>query len=120
GLISLICLVGLFRHLARADISSEITEASAPLQEGVPEVAVARLQALLDRNLPDAERRAVVEKLAEAQGAGKELDDTLDLLVVPRRGGSGQKRDRPPLPNQETAARDAVGWSGFCSDRKVR
>ena len=71
GLISLICLVGLFRHLARADISSEITEASAPLKEGVPEVAVARLLALLDRNLPDAERRAVVEKLAEAQVAAK-------------------------------------------------
>src|SRR5437867_6604476 len=84
GLISLICLVGLFRHLARADISSEITEASAPLKEGVPEVAVARLQALLDRNLPDAERRAVVEKLAEAQVAAKEPEDTLVLLADPQ------------------------------------
>ena len=84
GLISLICLVGLFRHLARADISSEITEASAPLKEGVPEVAVARLQALLDRNLPDAERRAVVEKLAEAQVDAKEPEDTLVLLADPR------------------------------------
>ena len=84
GLISLICLVGLFRHLARADISSEITEASAPLKEGVPEVAVARLQALLDRNLPDAERRAVVEKLAEAQVAGKEPEGALVLLADPR------------------------------------
>jgi outer membrane protein assembly factor BamD (BamD/ComL family) len=83
GLISLICLVGLFRHLARADISSEITEASAPLKEGVPEVAVARLQALLERNLPDAERRAVVEKLAEAQVAAKEPEDTLVLLADP-------------------------------------
>lgn len=84
GLISLICLVGLFRHLARADISSEITEASAPLKEGVPEVAVARLQALLDKNLSDAERRAVVEKLAEAQVAAKEPEDTLVLLADPR------------------------------------
>src|SRR5881296_400571 len=84
GLISLICLVCLFRHLARADISSEITEASAPLKEGVPEVAVARLQALLDRNLPDAEQRAVVEKLAEAQVAAKEPEDTLVLLADPR------------------------------------
>ncbi len=84
GLISLICLVGLFRHLARADISSEITEASAPLKEGVPEVAVARLQALLDRNLPDAERRAVVEKLAEAQVDAREPEDTLVLLADPR------------------------------------
>src|SRR5256884_7055810 len=84
GLISLICLVGLFRHLARADISSEITEASAPLKEGVPEVAVARLQALLDRNLPDAERRAVVEKLAEAQVDAKAPEDTLVLLADPR------------------------------------
>ena len=84
GLISLICLVGLFRHLARADISFEITEASAPLKEGVPEVAVARLLALLDRNLPDAERRAVVEKLAEAQVDAKEPEDTLVLLADPR------------------------------------
>jgi outer membrane protein assembly factor BamD (BamD/ComL family) len=83
GLISLICLVGVFRHLARADISSEITEASEPLKEGVPEVAVARLQALLERNLPDAERRAVVEKLAEAQVAAKEPEDTLVLLADP-------------------------------------
>jgi outer membrane protein assembly factor BamD (BamD/ComL family) len=70
--------------LVHADISSEITEASAPLKQGVPEVAVARLQALLDRNLPDAERRAVVEKLAEAQVAAKEPEDTLVLLADPR------------------------------------
>jgi outer membrane protein assembly factor BamD (BamD/ComL family) len=42
------------------------------------------LQALLDRNLPDAERRAVVEKLAEAQVAAKEPEDTLVLLADPR------------------------------------
>jgi len=70
--------------LARADISAEIAEASAPLPEGVPEVAVVRLQALLNRNLPDAEWRAVAEKLAEAQVAAREPEDTLVLLADAR------------------------------------
>jgi TolA-binding protein len=70
--------------LARADTSAEIAEASAPLSEGVPEVAVVRLQALLNRNLPDAEWRVVAEKLAEAQVAAKEPEDTLVLLADAR------------------------------------
>jgi tetratricopeptide (TPR) repeat protein len=71
-------------RLARADISAEIAEASPPLPEGVPEVAVVRLQALLNRNLPDAEWRAVAEKLAEAQVAAREPEDTLVLLADAR------------------------------------
>src|SRR5438093_13030181 len=82
--IGLSFLVGTLAQFARADISAQIAEASAPLTQGVPEVAVARLQALLDRRLPDAERRAVVEKLAEAQVAAKETEDTLVLLADPR------------------------------------
>src|SRR5256714_10405056 len=70
--------------LARADISSEITQASAPISEGVPEVAAVRLQSLLNNNLSEAEWRAVVEKLAEAQMAAKEPEDTLILLADPR------------------------------------
>jgi TolA-binding protein len=76
--------VSLLAPLARADISSEIAQATAPLSEGVPEVAVVRLQALLNRNLPDAEWRAVAEKLAEAQVAAKEPEDTLVLLADAR------------------------------------
>src|SRR5438094_3940443 len=79
--IAFICLIGMLTPLARADISAEIAEASAPLPEGVPEVAAVRLQALLNRNLPDAEWRAIAEKLAEAQVAAREPEDTLVLLA---------------------------------------
>ena len=82
-----ICLTGLIVAIAtgaRADISTEIVQASAPLSEGVPEVAVARLQALLNRNLSESEWRAVAEKLAEAQIAANEPEDTLVLLADAR------------------------------------
>ena len=82
--ICLIGLISLLAPLAHADISAELTEASAPLTEGVPEVAVVRLQALLNRNLPDAEWRAVAEKLAEAQVAAEKPEDTLLLSADPR------------------------------------
>ena len=82
--ISLIGLSILVSQSARADASADLAEASAPLIEGVPEVAVARLQALLGRNLPDAEWRAVAEKLAEAKVAAKQPEDTLVLLANPR------------------------------------
>src|SRR5213083_1714346 len=82
--IGLSCLLGLLAQFARADISAEIAEASAPLTEGVPEVAVARLQALLNENLPETEWRVVAEKLAEAQVVAKEPEDTFVLLADPR------------------------------------
>src|SRR6266566_8567516 len=85
--IGLSCLLGLLAQFARADISAEITEASAPLTEGVPEVAVARLQALLNKDLPDADWQIVAEKLAEAQVAAREPEDTLVLLAGPRLRG---------------------------------
>ena len=82
--IGLMSLIGIFASISRADISTEIAEASAPLTEGVPEVAVVRLQGLLNRNLADAEWRTVVEKLAEAQVAAREPADTLVLLTDTR------------------------------------
>jgi outer membrane protein assembly factor BamD (BamD/ComL family) len=81
GLSYFLCVLA---QLARADISAQITQASAPLTEGVPEVAVARLQALLNKNLPETEWRLVAEKLAEAQVAAREPEDTLVLLADPR------------------------------------
>lgn len=86
-LLTPICLTALIVAVApgaRSDISSEIVQASAPLSEGVPEVAVVRLQALLNGNLSESERRAVIEKLAEAQIAANEPEDTLVLLADPR------------------------------------
>ena len=81
---SLIALISLLAPLAHADISAELAEASTPLSQGVPEVAAVRLQVLLNRNLPDAEWRAVAEKLAEAQVAAKRPEDTLVLSADAR------------------------------------
>jgi outer membrane protein assembly factor BamD (BamD/ComL family) len=80
----LVCLTAVFVQAARADISAEVAQASAPLSEGVPEVAVVRLQSLLNRNLTESEWCAVAEKLAEAQVAANEPEDTLVLLADPR------------------------------------
>jgi TolA-binding protein/thioredoxin-like negative regulator of GroEL len=82
--IGLSCLLGIVAQFARADISAEIAEASAPLAQGVPEVAVARLQELLNKNVPETEWRVVAEKLAEAQVAAREPEQTLVLLADPR------------------------------------
>jgi outer membrane protein assembly factor BamD (BamD/ComL family) len=76
--------MGLLAPFSRADISAELAKANAPLSEGVPEVAVERLQILLNKNLPHAEWCAVAEKLAEAQVAAKEPEDTLVLLADAR------------------------------------
>ncbi|MBO0696668.1 MAG: tetratricopeptide repeat protein, partial [Verrucomicrobia bacterium] len=78
--IGLMCLIGCLTQFAHADISSEIAEASAPIAEGVPEVAVVHLQALLMNNLSESGWRAVVEKLAEAQIAARQPEKTLVLL----------------------------------------
>ena len=82
--IGLFCFLSLLAQLARADLSREISEAAAPIAEGVPEVALVRLQALLANNLSERDRRAVVEKLAEAQVAAKHPDDALALLADAR------------------------------------
>jgi outer membrane protein assembly factor BamD (BamD/ComL family) len=74
-------LLSLLAQFAYADISSELANAGAPIAEGVPEVALVRLQALLNNNLPETERRLVVEKLAEAQIAANQPENTL-LLVA--------------------------------------
>ena len=80
-LTGIICAVA---PVARPDVSSEIAQASAPISDGVPEVAVVRLQSLLNESLAEAEWRAVVEKLAEAQMAAKQPEDTLVLLADAR------------------------------------
>src|ERR1044071_8924402 len=74
------CLIAVLGQVARADISTEITKAATPVAEGVPEVAVVRLESLLNRNLPESQWRAVVEKLAEAQVAASQPEATLVLL----------------------------------------
>jgi outer membrane protein assembly factor BamD (BamD/ComL family) len=77
-------LLFLIAPLARADISIDIAKASAPMNEGVPQVAVVRLQGLLNKDLPDADWRAVAEKLAQAQVAAIQPEATLVLLADAR------------------------------------
>jgi predicted negative regulator of RcsB-dependent stress response len=76
--------MSILAQFACADISSEIAEASAPIAEGVPEVAVVRLQALLDRSRSESEWRAIAEKLAEAQIAAGQPEKTPVLLADSR------------------------------------
>src|SRR5437870_12349255 len=84
GRMGLIGFSILLSQLARADISAELAEASAPLAEGVPEVAVARLEGLVNKNLPDPEWRAVREKLAEAEVAARQPEVVLVLVADSR------------------------------------
>ena len=84
GHLGLACLIGVLSPVARADFSNEMAEASTPLSEGVPEVAVVRLQSLLNKDLPEPQWRAVAEKLAEAQVAANEPEATLLLLTDTR------------------------------------
>ena len=84
GRIGLMCLIGMLAPLARADISAALAEATKPLLEGVPEVAVVRLRVLLDQSSSDAAWCAIAEKLAEAQFAAKQPAEALALLANPR------------------------------------
>ena len=84
GHLRLICLIAALSPVAHADISAELAEAVTPLSEGVPEVAVVRLQSLLNKNLAEPQWRAVAEKLAEAQVAANEPEATLILLTDAR------------------------------------
>ena len=79
-----IALIGLsiwFSQSLRAEISPALMEATKPLLEGVPEVAVVRLLALLDSTLTDEEWCAVAAKLAEARVAARQPWDALLLLA---------------------------------------
>ena len=84
GRLGCICVMGMLAQLARAEISPDLTEATRPLSEGVPEVAVARLETLLNKNLSEPEWRAVAEKLAEAHVGAKQAEAALVLLADPR------------------------------------
>jgi len=71
-------------QLAQGQFSAQLAEASKPLVEGVPEVAVVRLQTLLKQNLPEPDWRAVAERLLQAMVAANQTADALNLLADPR------------------------------------
>jgi len=73
-----------FASLGRAEISNQLAEAARPLNDGVPEVAVTRLQALMKQSLTESDWRAVAEKLLEAMVAANQTADALKLADDPR------------------------------------
>jgi outer membrane protein assembly factor BamD (BamD/ComL family) len=64
----------------RADFSSDVAAASKSVREGVPEVAITRLQSLRVKNLTPEQRRIVADNLVEALIAAKRPADALNLL----------------------------------------
>lgn len=64
--------------------SARVDEAARPLRDGVPEVAVVKLRALLEQNLSTAEWETVTERLAEALIATRRPNESLTLLDDPR------------------------------------
>jgi hypothetical protein len=84
---SLLCMCLILVRTALAeDVSGELSAAFQANAEGVPEVAVTRLRALLTTNLPDAERSNVAAKLAQALIAAQQSGEALTLLDDPRLG----------------------------------
>ena len=79
-----IALLSLAGFSARADFNQQLAEAARPLNEGVPEVAVARLRELLKQNLPETEWRTAAEKLVEALVDAHQDAEALKLLEDPR------------------------------------
>ena len=65
---------------AFADVRDDLERAAQPLAEGVPQVAVVRLRALLARELADEDRRAASAKLGEALVASGEAEEGLKVL----------------------------------------
>lgn len=113
-LVGSLVLVG----LARGDISRELADASKPLNEGVPEVAVSRLQLLLKQPLAEPDWRAVAEKLVEALIGANQTKQAFDLLADPRLQQSiaakfwraqllaGMRREAEALPLYREVASD--------------
>jgi len=79
-----IALLSLAAYPVRADFNQQLAEAARPLNEGVPEVAVARLRELSKQNLPEAEWRATAEKLLEALVDAHQEAEAFKLLDDPR------------------------------------
>ncbi|MBA2242545.1 MAG: tetratricopeptide repeat protein [Chthoniobacterales bacterium] len=76
-----------FSNLARAQGSDEVSRATRPILEGVPEVAVVRLRAVLAGSLSREQRRAANTKLGEALFAAEEPEEALKVLSDPELSG---------------------------------
>ncbi|MEY2541294.1 MAG: hypothetical protein QOI22_896 [Verrucomicrobiota bacterium] len=78
--IAILILSILSWQTGRAEFSADVADATRPLLDGVPEVAVVRLRGLLSRNLSETEWRTTAEKLTEALLAASQPGDALSLL----------------------------------------
>ncbi len=74
----------LLARIVCADISAQLSEATAPLAAGVPEIAVVRLQSLLDKDLSEQEWRVAAVKLGEALVAARQPANAVKLLANAR------------------------------------
>jgi predicted negative regulator of RcsB-dependent stress response len=82
----LVVLSAFVSQTGGADFSSDLAEASKPLAQGVPEVAVVRLRGLLATKLSDADWRVTAEKLVEALLEANQPGEALSLLEDARLG----------------------------------
>jgi predicted negative regulator of RcsB-dependent stress response len=78
--IAILILSILSWQTGRAEFSADLADATKPLVDGVPEVAVVRLRGLLSRNLTEREWCTTAEKLTEALLAANQPGDALFLL----------------------------------------
>src|SRR5690242_10668263 len=67
--------------VCRADFASDLSRAAGPIDDGVPEVAIVRLNALLKTTLPPAQRREAADKLVEAFVVAKRPAEALELIA---------------------------------------
>lgn len=79
-LVALIVVSPLLAAIARGDFATDLANASSPVNDGVPEVAIVRLQSLLKSNLKPDQRRLVIENLVQALIAAKRPAEALTLI----------------------------------------
>jgi TolA-binding protein len=79
---AIFAVIILFAHFANGEVA-ELEMAVAPLEEGVPQVAVMRLRQILQGELADADRKTVTAKLGEALLAAGEPEGALKVLRDP-------------------------------------
>ncbi len=82
--IHVIGLLVVLASLSGAQTPEGLAPAIKPLDEGIPEIAIARLQILLNDKLPDETWRIIAEKLVEARVAANQPAEALQLLEDPR------------------------------------
>lgn len=79
-----LCAISLLTVVANAraaEPAKDLISATRPLEDGVPEVAVGRLQQLLRTNLPPQEKRRAQLKLGEALIAAGDGETALKILA---------------------------------------